>query len=59
MGIVKVIGDNIILAAKVSLENGQAKYRTYFFKYTWYKNYKTAVDAYLTANGYADCIVTE
>lgn len=54
----KVIADNIIKAAKVSLEAGQEKYRAYFVKYTWYKAYKAAVDARLTAAGYKDCIVT-
>ena len=53
-----VIADNIINAAKVSLEAGQAKYRTYFVKYTWYKAYKAGVDARLTAAGFEKCIVT-
>lgn len=58
----KVIADNIINAAKVSLEAGQKKYRAYFVNYpacTWYKAYKAAVDTRLTAAGYANCIVTE
>ena len=55
---VKVIGDNIIKAANVSLEKGQEKYRTYFIKYTWYKSYQAGVDAYLKAAGYEKCIVT-
>lgn len=54
----KVIADNIINAAKVSLEAGQEKYRAYFVKYTWYKAYKAAVDTRLTAAGYEKCIVT-
>lgn len=54
----KVIADNIINAAKVSVEAGQAKYRTYFVKYTWYKAYKAGVDARLKAAGFESCIVT-
>lgn len=58
----KVIADNIMNAAKISLEAGQEKYRAYFINYpacTWYQSYKAAVNARLTAAGYANCIVTE
>ena len=54
-----VIATNIENAAKVSLEAGQEKYRTYFIKYPWYKAYKNAVDARLKAAGYEKCIVTK
>lgn len=55
----KCIADKIIEEARVGVERGQAKYRQYFIKYTWYKDYKTAVDNRLIAAGYGACIVTE
>lgn len=57
----KVIADNIIMAAKVSVEAGQAKYKSYFVNYpacAWYKAYKNEVDALLKAAGFEKCIVT-
>ena len=46
-------------AADVSLEKGQEKYRAYFIKTSLYTPYKADVDALLTAEGYADVIVSE
>lgn len=46
-------------AADKSLEQGQAKYRTYFIKTKIYAKYKDDTDAILIADGYEDCIVTE
>lgn len=45
-------------AAKDSLASGQAKYRAYFIKTKLYAKYKDDVDAILTVDGCADCIVT-
>ena len=55
----KVIFENIVEAAKASVEAGQAKYREYFIKRPWYAVFKEGVDADLKAAGYADCIATE
>lgn len=55
----KVIFENIVEAAKVSVELGQAKYREYFIKRPWYTAFKAGVDADLKAAGYGVCIVTE
>ncbi len=46
-------------AADVSLEKGQEKYRAYFMKTSLYTPYKADADALLTAEGYADVIVSE
>ena len=45
--------------ADISLEKGQDKYRAYFINTPIYAKWKESVDATLTADGYADCIVTE
>ena len=45
--------------AKISIEEGQAKYRAYFVKTTLYLDWKEDVDAILEVDGYGDCIVTE
>ena len=58
----KCIADKIIEARLAGVAAGQEKYRTYFVKginAKLYKNYRAKVDAVLTANGCADCIVTE
>ena len=58
----RVIATNIKKARAKGLEAGQEKYRAYFVKgvnATLYKKYKETVDAMLTAEGYADCIVTK
>ena len=46
-------------AADVLLEKGQEKYRAYFIKTSLYTPYKADADALLTAEGYADVIVSE
>ena len=46
-------------AADVSLEKGQEKYRAYFIKTSLYTPYKADADALLSAEGYADVIVSE
>lgn len=53
------IAGKIEEARDVSLEKGQAKYRAYFVKTKLWARYKADVDAILTVDGYADCIVTE
>lgn len=53
------IANKIIEARKKSLEAGQAKYRAYFISLPYYKSYKSDVDALLTIENCADCIVTE
>ena len=53
------IAEMIKNARDESLEKGQAKYRAYFIKTTLWKRYKSDVDAILTVDGYADCIVIE
>ena len=45
--------------ADISLENGQDKYRAYFITTLIYIKWKESVDAILTADGYANCIVTK
>ena len=45
-------------ARQVSLEAGQAKYRAYFINTKLWAKYKEDVDAILTVDGCADCIVT-
>lgn len=55
----KCIADKIITEARVDVERGRAKYRQYFIQYTWYKDYKTAVDSRLITAGYGACIVAE
>ena len=53
------IAKNIIKAGKVSVENGQNKYRVYFVNTHIYEKYREGVNAYLTKNGYTDLIVTD
>ena len=53
------IAGKIVNAREISLEAGQAKYRAYFIKTKLYAKYRADVDAILTVDGYADCIVTE
>ena len=50
------IVNQIKKAARVSIENGQAKYYQYFHPQTW-KQYKEATDLKLTIQGYKECIV--
>lgn len=52
------IAEMIKEARDESLEKGQEKYRAYFIKTKLWKKYKDDVDAILTVDGYADCIVT-
>lgn len=53
------IAGKIEEAREVSLEAGQAKYRAYFIKTKLWARYKEDVDAILTVDRCADCIVTE
>lgn len=54
------IANQIIEAKKKSLEAAQAKYRAYFVTLPYYKAlYKKDVDAILTIEDCADCIVTQ
>ena len=53
------IANRIIEAREKSIENGKAKYRSYFTKLKIYAKYKDAVDVILVAEGAEDCIVTE
>lgn len=54
------IAVNIINARKLSLANGQKKYRTYFVTLgKLYGAYKAKTDAILELEGAEDCIVTE
>lgn len=56
------IAEKIINARKISLEEGQAKYRVYFIKPSGillYGKYKGLVDGILTTQEYGDCIVTQ
>ena len=55
----KFIAKMIETQADISLENGQEKYRAYFVDTTIYAKWKESVDAILTADGYANCIVAE
>lgn len=55
----KFIAKMIETQANISLENGQEKYRAYFVDTAIYAKWKESVDAILTADGYADCIVAE
>lgn len=55
----KFIANMIMKQAKISLENGQNKYRAYFINTTLYAKYKEEVDAILTENDCKDCIVAE
>ena len=52
------IAQMIMNARKVSLANGQAKYRAYFISLNYYKRYQADVDAILIAEDCEDCIVT-
>lgn len=49
----------IMQQADISIENGQAKYRAYFVSTSLYAKWQSDVDAILTTEGYAECIVTE
>ena len=54
------IAANIINARKVSIANGQKKYRTYFVTLgKLYGPYKEKTDALLILADAEDCIVTE
>ena len=53
------IAKMIMSQAKISLENGQAKYRAYFINTKLYSKWQEAVNATLVAEGYEDCIVNE
>lgn len=53
------IAEMIKDARNDGLTKGQAKYRAYFISTKLWAKYKTDVDAILTVDGYADCIVTE
>lgn len=53
------IAQQIIKQAKISIENGQAKYRAYFIKTPIYLDWKEEVDSILEIEGYEDCIVSE
>ena len=54
------IAANIINARKVSIANGQKKYKTYFITLgKLYGAYKEKTDAILELEGAEDCIVTE
>lgn len=53
------IAGKIEEAREISLAAGQAKYRAYFINTKLWKKYKADVDAILTVDGFADCIVTE
>lgn len=55
----KFIAKMIKTQADISLEKGQDKYRAYFVDTAIYAKWKEAVDAILTADGYANCIVTK
>ena len=49
----------IIKAANASLEEGRARYRSYFVRTSLYSAYKADVDTILITDGYADVIVVE
>lgn len=51
------IAQRIITAARISLEDGQAKYRAFFINTALYAAYKSDTDTILTTDGYGDCIV--
>ncbi len=53
------IAQQIMKAAMISEEKGQAKYRAYFVKTPIYLDWKEEVDAILEVDGYGYCIVTE
>ena len=53
----KFIAQMIETQADISLEKGQEKYRAYFITTLVYESWKKAVDAILTTDGYANCIV--
>lgn len=53
------IAQQIIKQAKISIENGQIKYRAYFIKTSIYLDWKEEVDSILEIEGYEDCIVSE
>lgn len=52
------IAQQIIKQAKISIEKGQAKYRSYFIKTPIYLDWKEEVDSILEIEGYKDCIVS-
>lgn len=54
---VTFIANRIIAECQKSLEEGQVKYRAYFINTTIYARYQDDVDAILTQDGYADCII--
>lgn len=45
--------------AKISIEQGQQKYRAYFINTSLYLNWKADVDTILRTDGFDDVIVTE
>lgn len=54
---VNFIVSRIEKAAKVSVENGQAMYRSYMIDIDTYARWKSGVDAKLTTDGYAAVIL--
>ena len=54
---VNFIVSRIEKAAKVSIEQGQAMYRSYMIDIDTYAKWKTGIDAKLTLDGYAAVIV--
>ena len=55
----KFIAKMIKSQADISLENGQEKYRAYFVITTIYAKWRESVDTILTADGYANCIISK
>ena len=56
---VEFIAKRILKEAKNSIEQGQAKFRSYFVKTKIYAEFKAGVITILTNEGFSDCIVTE
>ena len=52
------IAQQIIKQAKISIENGQIKYRAYFIKTSIYLDWKEEVDSILEIEGYEDCMIS-
>lgn len=53
------IANQIIKAAKKSVEKGQDKYKAYFVKTQIYEDWRADVDSILTIEGYEECIVSD
>lgn len=56
---VNFIVSRIEKAAKVSVENGQAMYRSYMIDIDTYAKWKTGIDTKLSRDGYEAVIVEE